>query len=217
MKARPHMLNHPASKRRPLDPIDYPFETGRDATSPDLVELARGHRYEGRRSANTEKTIHSASPDPRHLAVGISETPLYEKRHDSTPACGPAREPAAERNERIVRNFDTHKDAAFNDSTPSTGIFSVSGAVVLKLQHTQAIGRFRRIVECFEAAEPSASRRYPEYNRPALGYRSPLSEDKNNGEAEHDGGTPRLRSPLNADVLGLDRVPVYDALCGQVS
>lgn len=50
-------------------------------------------------------------------------------------------------------------------------------------ERAQAVGRFRRIVEYFEAAEPPASTRYPEYNRPALVRltfeyaRSPESQD----------------------------------------
>ncbi|KAK0701271.1 hypothetical protein B0H67DRAFT_614340 [Lasiosphaeris hirsuta] len=48
-------------------------------STPSRIACVRGHRYEGRRSANTEKTVHATSPDPRHLAVGVPETSLCEK------------------------------------------------------------------------------------------------------------------------------------------
>jgi len=62
----------------------------------------------------------------------------------------------------------------------------------------------QRAVGLSTASKPpsrSASKRSPESTVPAIG----PSKDKN-GEAEDDDGALRLRSPLNADVLGLNRV-----------
>jgi len=95
---------------------------------------------------------------------------------------------APEKQARTLEQKQSPQECAKSHQSSLEGVIDFSAAAqplfANAQERTQAIGRFRRIVEYFEAVEPPASRRNAKYNRPALirltfeYARSPESQDR---------------------------------------